>query len=83
VRCEVGAKSHQLGSNANSQATIPVRPKQIAVVPLTRPTPQNVLERSDSNILKISTPLILVSTTVFKFFVFDHENSQIKILKNY
>jgi hypothetical protein len=38
-------------------------------------------ERSDSNILKISTPLILVSTTVFKFFVFDHENSQIKIKK--
>jgi hypothetical protein len=36
--------------------------------------------------LKISTPLILVSTTVFKFFVFDHdvfdhENSQIKIKK--
>jgi hypothetical protein len=28
--------------------------------------------------LKMSTPLILVSTTVFKFFVFDHENSQIK-----
>jgi hypothetical protein len=29
--------------------------------------------------LKISTPLILVSTTVSKFIVFDHENSQIKI----
>jgi hypothetical protein len=40
-----------------------------------------ISERSDSNILKISTPLILVSTTVFKFFVFDHENSQIKIKK--
>jgi hypothetical protein len=38
-------------------------------------------KRSDSNILKISTPLILISTTVFKFFVFDHENSQIKIKK--
>jgi hypothetical protein len=35
----------------------------------------------DSNILKISTPFILVSTTVFKFFVFDHENSQIEIKK--
>jgi hypothetical protein len=31
--------------------------------------------------LKITTPLILVSTTVFKFFVFDHENAQIKIKK--
>jgi hypothetical protein len=40
-----------------------------------------ISERSDSNILKISTPLILVSTTVFKFFVFEHENSQIKIKK--
>jgi hypothetical protein len=40
-----------------------------------------ISEMSDSNILKISTPLILVSTTVFKFFIFDHENSQIKIKK--
>jgi hypothetical protein len=55
--------------------------KKIGVVPVTRPT-QIFSERSDSNILKISTPLILVSTTVFKFFVFDHENSQIKILQN-
>jgi hypothetical protein len=31
--------------------------------------------------LKISTPLILVSTKVFKFLVFDHENCQIKIKK--
>jgi hypothetical protein len=41
----------------------------------------HITERCDSNMLKISTPLILVSTTVFKFFVFDHENSQIKIKK--
>jgi hypothetical protein len=31
--------------------------------------------------LKISTPLILVSITVFKFFVFAHKNSQIEIKK--